>query len=240
VKASVANAVVLMAGTGSRLRASDQDLPKPLFPVLGRPLVAYTLDALARLCLTNVYAITGYESELVTQRVAEFAPSDLKMHFVYNPDWQKQNGISVLSAAPFVKEPFLLMMSDHLFDDAAIQTLLSPPDANCLKLAIDRKIQSIFDLDDAMKVRTDGDKICAIDKRLTDFNAVDTGLFACSPEFFRYLERSKVNGDCSLADGVRLAAAEDKARVVDIGDAWWQDVDTPQMFAEAERRFAFR
>ena len=51
-------------------------------------------------------------------------------------------------------------------------------------------------------------------------------------EIFDYLERAKSGSrgsDCSLADGVRLMAGDDKVRAIDIGDAWWQDVDTPQM-----------
>jgi len=234
----VSTAVVLMAGMGSRLRATTGVLPKPLFPLLGKPLITYTLEALARNGLTTVHAITGYESETVSKRVSELAPPGVKLNFVFNRDWQKQNGISVLAAAPRVTGEFLLMMSDHLFDDALIHELITGPEADCLALAVDRKIDAIFDLDDAMKVKTDGNRICAIDKRLTDFDAVDTGLFRCSPEFFDYLERAKIDGDCSLADGVRLAATEDKARVVDIGDLWWQDVDTPEMFSEAERNLA--
>lgn len=234
----VSTAVVLMAGMGSRLRATTGLLPKPLFPLLGKPLVTYTLEALARNGLTNIHAITGYEREAVTERVSEFAPAGIKLNFVFNRDWKKQNGISVLAAAPFVTGEFLLMMSDHLFDDALIRKLIAGPVADCLNLAVDRKIDAIFDLDDAMKVKTDGHRIVAIDKRLTDFNAVDTGLFRCSTGFFDYLERAKIDGDCSLADGVRLAAGEDKARVIDIGDLWWQDVDTPEMFAEAERHLA--
>jgi len=234
----VSTAVVLMAGMGSRLRATTGVLPKPLFPLLGKPLVTYTLEALARNGITNTCVITGYESEAVTEGVGKFAPAGLKLNFVFNRDWKKQNGISVLAAAPFVTGEFLLMMSDHLFDDALIRELIASPEADCLNLAVDRKIDAIFDLDDAMKVKTDGSKIRAIDKRLTDFDAVDTGLFRCSLRFFDYLERAKIDGDCSLADGVRLAAAEDRARVIDIGDLWWQDVDTPEMFAEAERHLA--
>jgi 1L-myo-inositol 1-phosphate cytidylyltransferase len=234
----VSTAVVLMAGMGSRLRSTTGLLPKPLFPLLGKPLVTYTLEALVRNGLTDVHAITGYESEAITEAVSEFAPSGVKLNFILNQEWKKQNGISVLAAAPFVTGEFLLMMSDHLFDDALIRKLIEGPEADCLNLAIDRKIDSIFDLDDAMKVKTDGAKIRAIGKHLTDFDAVDTGLFRCSSRFFDYLERAKINGDCSLADGVRLAAEEDKARVIDIGNLWWQDVDTPEMFAEAERRLA--
>ena len=117
-------------------------------------------------------------------------------------------------------------MSDHLcpINQLSIFSCVRPADQ--LNLAIDRKLDSVFDLDDAMKVQTRGDRITAIGKELETYDAIDTGLFVCPPEFFAYLERAKQDGDCSQADGVRLVAAEGKARVADIGAAWWQDIDT--------------
>ena len=41
-----------------------------------------------------------------------------------------------------------------------------------LNLAVDRKIDSIFDLDDAMKVQTQDNPIVAIGKKLENYNAV--------------------------------------------------------------------
>ena len=74
--------------------------------------------------------------------------------------------------------------------------------------------------------------------------------FACRPigraglhtgkEIFDHLENAKQNGDCSLSDGVRSMAAANKARAIDIGDAWWQDVDTNDMLAVAEGRLRER
>jgi choline kinase len=109
-----------------------------------------------------------------------------------------------------------------------------------LNLAIDRKIASIFDLDDAMKIRTDDNRIVAIGKKLEDFNAIDTGIFVCPESIFEYLRRVLKDGDCSLADGVRLMAEEGNAFAVDIGKAWWQDVDTPEMLARAEQEVGRR
>ena len=148
-------------------------------------------------------------------------------------DWKKQNGISVLVAAEHVRSPFLLTMSDHLFDQSIFEVVLRAP-CNRLNLAIDRKLNSMVDLDDAMKVQTRGDQIVAIGKNLRNYDAIDTGLFVCPHEIFQYLERAKQNGDCSLADGVRLMADDGKTRAIDIGHAWWQDVDTPEMRAHAE------
>ncbi len=237
---AISDAVILMAGTGSRLRPDGVTLPKPLFPLLGRPLISYILETLARVGITNVHAVVGYESETLVREIPRLAPAGVRLHFVHNAEWDKQNGISVLAASKSVQAPFLLTMSDHLFDDAVIQMLLRSSSLACVNLAIDRKIGSVFDLDDAMKVRTEDDQILSIGKNLTDYNAVDTGAFVCAPLLFDYLEQTKVKGDCSLADGVRLAAHEGKARAVDIGDAWWQDVDTPEMLAEAERRLRAR
>ncbi len=55
---------------------------------------------------------------------------------------------------------------------------------------------------------------------------------------FEYFERAKQRGDCSLADGVRLMAADNKVRAIEIGDAWWQDIDTPEMLQQAEKKLS--
>jgi 1L-myo-inositol 1-phosphate cytidylyltransferase len=231
---AVSEAVILMAGSGSRLRESDNSILKPLIPVRGRPLICYTMDALVRAGVKKINIVVGYESERLIAGVKPLAAPGVALSFIHNPDWQKQNGISVLAAAKSVDTNFLLAMSDHLFDQSIVDLLIREASADQLNLAIDRKIASIFDIDDAMKVQTRGDRITAIGKNLETYDAIDTGLFVCPPEFFGYLERAKREEDCSLADGVRSMAADGKARVIDIGAAWWQDIDTPDMLEHGE------
>jgi choline kinase len=158
----------------------------------------------------------------------------MRLNGIPNPDWQKQNGISVLCAAGKARAPFFLTMGDHLFQTTILEQIAKRSDRTQLNLAIDQKIETIFDIDDAMKVQIRNDQVIAIGKQLPDYNAIDTGIFLCPNELFDYLERAKQNGDCSLADGVRLMAADNKVKAIDIGDAWWQDVDTPEMRARAE------
>ena len=235
---AVREAVILMAGSGSRLRSSQKTLPKPLTPVFGRPLIAYTLDALAGAGISKINLVVGHESERLTTAVTELAPPGVSLSFILNPEWQKQNGISLLAAAKNITGNFILTMSDHLFDNVIVDLLTESAAPGVLNLAVDRKINSIFDLDDAMKVQTQGDLVVAIGKELPKYDAIDTGLFVCPHETFGYLERAKENGDCSLAQGVRLMAADKKVRVIDIGDAWWQDVDTIEMLQHAEKHMA--
>ena len=234
MKTQVSESVILMAGSGSRLRGEDETFLKPLLPVNGRPLVSYTIEALAQAGINKVVAIVGFESQRLGPALKKLVPSTIQLELVENRDWQKQNGISVLSARGHVNAPFLLTMCDHLFDRRIVDLLIERAENSMLNVAVDKKLDSIFDLEDAMKVQTHGDRITAIGKDLRGYDAIDTGLFVCPEQFFDYLERAKKGGDCSLADGVRLMAADGRVCAIDIGNAWWQDVDTPAMLRNAE------
>jgi 1L-myo-inositol 1-phosphate cytidylyltransferase len=237
---AICEAVILMAGEGSRMRGSDKTFLKPFVSVVGRPLISYTIDALIHAGIKKANFIVGYESGRIIAAVKQLIPSELEPCFIENPEWQKQNGISLLAAANDLTSPFLLTMSDHLLDRSIVDLLVRDAVLDQLNLALDRKLDSIFDVDDAMKVQTQGDRILKIGKDLTVYDGIDTGLFVCPLDIFDYLERVKCDGDCSLADGVRLMASEDKARAVDIGNAWWQDIDTPAMLACAETQLRSR
>jgi len=223
----VSEAVVLMAGTGSRLAQRSGGTLKPLTPVLERPLISYIFDSLRAAGIETIFAIVGFERDALIAQLTPIIPAGLDVRFVDNHDWRKQNGISVLAARGHVRSPFLLTMSDHLFDDALLATLLRDADPDLLNLAIDRKIETIVDIDDAMKVQTNQVRVISIGKELKQYDAIDTGLFVATEVLFDYLEAAKHRADCSLADGVRRMAADSKVKAIDIGDNWWQDVDTP-------------
>ena len=231
----ITDAVILMAGTGSRLRGSATTIAKPLIPIAGRPLISYAIDSFARAGVKRLSAVVGPNGDELAAAVAPLLPPEMQFSPISNPNWQKQNGVSLLAAAGKVDAPFFLAMGDHLFESSILDQLLAEADLKKLNLAIDRKIDSIFDLNDAMKVRTEQGRIVAIGKQLEDYNAIDTGIFLCPELVFDYLRRALNDDDCSLADGVRLMAAEGNALAIDIGDAWWQDVDTPEMLARAEQ-----
>jgi len=93
-----------------------------------------------------------------------------------------------------------------------------------------------------MKVQTCGDRITDIGKNLRHYDAIDTGLFRLSRGNLRLSRAGEVRqtagANCSLADAVQLMAGDNNVRAIDIGDAWWQDVDTPQMLKYAERQMS--
>ena len=240
---AVFEAVILVAGQGSRLRGADKNCLKPFVPVLGRPLLSYILEAVSCAGIRTVYLVAGYESERVIAEARQLIPPQLTASFIVNRDWQKQNGISLLAAKDHVSAPFLLTMGDHVFEETIFDRLLDNFEPGLLNIAIDRKLESIVDLDDAMKVQTRGNKVIGIGKNLRNYDAIDTGLFVCPTEIFAYLEQAKsTNGgsDCSLANGIELMAGDHKVRGIDIGAARWHDIDTPRVLEHAEQDSSWR
>jgi 1L-myo-inositol 1-phosphate cytidylyltransferase len=231
---------IIAAGTGSRLR-SEKGPPKPLRELAGRALILRVLDRFAEAGVARAVVVVGYRADEVRAGV-EAADPPLPVAFVENPRFLMSNGLSVLAARPAVgARPFFLSMADHVFETSLIRGLAAAPlPADGLVLAVDRKLEAIYDMDDATKVRTADGRIAAIGKELPDFDAVDTGLFACTPALFEAIAAAaarRADGDCSLSDGVSAMVASGRARVHDIGPGRWQDVDTPGAVAHAEKLF---
>jgi 1L-myo-inositol 1-phosphate cytidylyltransferase len=235
--------VVLAAGLGSRLAgASEQTSLKPLTPVGGVPLFQRTVRGLKLAGCSEIVVVLGFEADAIRQSIEASPAPAVPLHFVVNDRYQLANGISVLTAQEHVGECFVLTMADHVFGDE-VMTLAAahaPPEDGA-SLLVDYKLASIFDLDDATKVLAQDGKLVRIGKQIEVFNCVDTGLFVCTRALFDALrEVHNSRGDASLSEGVQRLAQSGRMSVVDIGDGFWQDIDTKEMLYHAERMLAQR
>jgi len=230
--------LILAAGNGTRLRPVSDGLPKPLVPFRGKPILEHVIHRAHKAGIDNFVIVVGYRSDLIRRWLDSRWLGNVSVTLVENPDYHKQNGVSALKAKDVIRENFLLLMADHVFEPETAKTLinqlLAPGE---VILAVDPNIDRIFDLDDATKVRRDGDRIVDIGKEIAKYDALDTGMFLCSPVLFDTLQSASRDGNCSLSDGMRQLARERNLRALEIGEAHWQDVDTPEALAHAESVF---
>lgn len=231
--------VIIAAGHGSRLRSLSAS--KPLALLKGIPLLERVMRAAAEGGASDFTIVTGYRAEEVEAFARETA-GRLGVHAQSRrtEDWDRPNGFSVVTGAEGLNEPFLLLMSDHLFDPSILHDL-SLADGAALTLAVDRNHERPdLDLEDATRVRVGKDgRIEQIGKMLEPYNAVDTGLFLATPDLREaILADAAAGGAGSLSEGVRRLANESRAFTIDIGNRWWIDVDDPAAFALAEQKLS--
>ena len=234
---TVKQCLILAAGNGTRLRPVSAGLPKPLVEFRGKPILEHVILRARQAGIESFVIVVGYRSDLIRNWLDRLQLG-VSVTWVENPDYHKSNGISALKAKDEIHENFLLLMADHIFEPETAEALLQQPLASDeVILAVDNNIDGIFDLDDATKVLRDGDRIADIGKEISHYDALDTGMFLCSPALFARLESATKDGNCSLSDGMRQLAAERRLRAFEIGEAHWHDVDTPEALAHAEGMF---
>jgi choline kinase len=128
-------------------------------------------------------------------------------------------------------------MADHVLADRIMDlTLHHSPLPGGATLCVDYKLHTIFDMDDATKVFASGLLIRDIGKDLEQYNCVDTGVFVATRGLMQAIQEIyDQKGDASLTDGVKRLAIQNRMQALDIGDAFWQDVDTPDMLSRARK-----
>ncbi len=228
--------LIIAAGKGSRLRQNGTC--KPLTPILGIPLIERVIRSALEAGVDGFYVVTGYRRGCVHAFLNRLSDRlGIPITPIMNEDWKKENGLSVLKAQKYLREPFLLLMADHLFDPVIARELMRLPlsDGEII-LGVDGDARnSIIDMEDVTRVKTEGDRLRDIGKGLTDFNGFDTGIFLCTPSIFGALERCRQEyGDTALTGAVRLLAAEDLVKAIDIGGYFVIDVDDAAAFRRAE------
>lgn len=234
---SVRKCLILAAGRGRRLYGWG--LPKPLFPLLGVPLIARVILTAERTGLSDFTVVTGYEGKRVRQFLDGLAARrGLQITHVINEDWESGNGLSVLRAEDELKtEPFVLLMADHVVEERLLVALQSEPlEEGTVLLAVDRNTRNaLVDLADVTKAEVRDGFLRQIGKRIERYNAFDTGCFLCSPAIFPALQRARAQSDdTTLSGGIQLLAEAGKVATLDIGDAFWIDVDDARAVRHAE------
>jgi len=226
--------LIIAAGRGSRL--NHRFYPKPLIPIHGISLLEHVILNCKLAGINRFKIVIGFKADLIMKKIGSGDKYNVHIEYIFNPEWEKGNGVSVYKAKGFLKENFILLMSDHLFDDSILRKLQQIiPEKDCCVLCVDRRLNSDhFDFYDATKVWVENKRVKRIGKNLEHFNAIDTGIFLCSPTIFDALGESISRGEYSLSAGNQVLPNWGKLRIFDIVDHFWIDVDDKETLQRAK------
>lgn len=227
-------AVILAAGRGERLKAVTGDLPKPLLPLHGRPLVEHVLESLRRAGFGRFLMVVGYRHELFYARFA----GDRSIHFALQ-DPVDGTGSAARLAAPFAAgAPFLLMFGDILAspeDIGAVWRRLQEDAAAAAVVAV----KEVDDPWQGAAVYEEGGVVTEIVEKpapgtsRTRWNSA--GIFAFREPVFDALGRisKSPRGEYELTDALKLMIHEGQRVLVQPLACAWRDVGRPEDVAAA-------
>jgi len=225
-------AVILAAGIGGRLGDRTTSVPKPLVDLGGRPLIAYTIEALEAAGIEEVVVVTGYLGDQVREALTGAVRTPLR--FVSNPRYLQGASLSLAAAREACgDEPFVLTVSDHLFGPDLIHALLASAAPIGATVAADARPREDWFVDEATRVNAEGTTVTAIGKGITPWTHLDAGAFVCTAEVWPVLACAPATA--SLSDIFSVLVAHRAFFAADVTGTFWFDVDTPEDFLVAER-----
>jgi len=227
------HAVVLAAGDGGRLQPLTSNLPKPLLHVRGRPMINHVLDALFAAGITDATIVVGYRGEQIRTALANVHPCGMTLTFVENASYDLHNGRSLWVAAPTVGRlpGFVLAMADHLVEADLVRMVLDAGTDICA-LAVERASRDDARADEATLALVRDGRVVDLGKGIADWNALDTGVFWCSPRVFEVMTPEMQDGECGAV--FATLARQGELAAIDVTGRRWIDVDTDVDLSAAE------
>ena len=108
---AIGKAVVMAGGKGSRLRPLTQDIPKPLLPVGGKPILETIVEQLVDCGMSDVYLVTHYKAEMIEAHFSRLNYPGCTIHFAYEEEPMGTAG-GLRLVQDDLGNPFLVMNSD--------------------------------------------------------------------------------------------------------------------------------
>ena len=118
-------AIVLSAGYGTRLWPLTEDRTKPAIPILGKPLVGYVAEYLARYGIDEIVVNLHHRPESVRRALGDGSRFGVKLHYVEEPVILGTSGAIDNTREFFERETFVAVNGKIITDidlSAALQT----------------------------------------------------------------------------------------------------------------------
>lgn len=125
----IRSAVILAAGMSTRLRDVFNGQPKGFLPLGGQPIIERSIQLLLSDGIEKIIIVTGY----LSSHYEALASTYEGVHTVYNPLYAESGSMySLYCAREHLDAPFLLLESDLIYEQRALQTLLTTPKENAI------------------------------------------------------------------------------------------------------------
>ncbi len=215
-------AILLAAGLGTRLRPYTLIRPKPLFPVLNRPLLHRLLDMLYITGCAGIVVNAHHLAEQIRHSLAEYPDVVLQVE----PEILGTGGSLRLAKEKLADAPILVMNGDivHTVDVAALY---------------DHHVRSGNDVTLAMHdysrfntVGVEGDRVVSFMPGQDVQRLAFTGIHVVNPEI---VARIPGGGFFHIIDLYRELALQGRIGLQRVDGAFWHDIGTPQDYLQLHR-----
>lgn len=203
--------VILAAGKGARMYPFSERSPKPMLPILNRPLLVHQIEVMRDCGITDIHIVVGHLGYLVAGAIGDGSQYGVKIHFVAQEDTL---GLAhaVGGLEQYIDVPFLMMLGDIHFH---LKEPLQPLIEDVLDGRTNANLVSMYETDPEMMrrnfvIRADesGRVRRVIEKpRYVDSQLKGCGLYVFDQHIFdaiRRTPRTAMRDEYEITDSIQI------------------------------------
>ncbi|HJV05394.1 MAG TPA: sugar phosphate nucleotidyltransferase [Actinomycetota bacterium] len=227
-------AVVMAGGQGTRLRPLTSNQPKPMLPIVGRPMMEHILHLLRDHGFTDVVATVQFLASVIRNYFGDASDLGLALSYATENEPLGTAG-SVRNAGPLLDETFLVISGDTVTDIDLTEAVAQHRKSGAAATVVLKRTQDPLEF---------GIVICDENGRVERFlekpgwgevfsDTINTGIYVLEPDILREIPRGQ-DYDFSqdlfprlLERGVPLYGH--------VAEGYWTDVGTLHSYLEVHR-----
>jgi len=222
------DAVILCAGSGTRLYPITENRPKPMIPIAGKPILEHLIEKIEK-HVEKIYLVVGFEKE----KIIEYFIENKKIEFIVQ-EKQLGTGHAVLMAKNYIKEDFLVLNGDVLFEDNILEFLNyeyavglskvdNPENFGVIELGYDNKVVNLTEKPKKDELKS---------------NLINAGIYKLQNFVFDILENllPSERGEIELTDALKKLIESGKLHGIEL-NGYWNDIGRPWDVLNANNYF---
>ncbi len=223
-------AVIMAGGKGTRIRPLTTIRPKPMVPVVNRPLIDYVIETIKNSdCREIIITLNYFQSHIK----AHLKHDDLNIKFLVEKRPMGTAG-GVMKALKYIDDTFFVLSGDVLIDLDLNKLLKFHREKKAIATIV------LTTVDDpthyGIAVLDENDQIVKFlekpSKKEVFSKLANAGTYVLEPEVFDYIETE--NGEIDFSKDLFPVLIEKKAGVFGyILDGYWNDVGRPETYLKA-------
>jgi len=226
-------AMVMSAGKGTRLRPLSYTVPKPMFPIAGKPVIEHTLHLLKRHGIRDITINLGKHSTLIEEHLLDGSAYGININYSREKTLLGTAG-GVKKVESFFDGTFLVMSGDGLTDIDLKKALSFHKSKKALGTMVLKHADSRFEYGIALTKK---------DSRLTRFvekpswhevfyDTVNTGIYIFEKEVFDYIPK---NTFYDFGKDLWPLLLKKKKRIFAyVMDGYWTDIGNLKEYVAAQ------
>jgi mannose-1-phosphate guanylyltransferase/phosphomannomutase len=233
-------AVLMAGGSGTRLRPLTCDLPKPMVPILNRPIAEHIVNLLRRHGITEVIATLHYLPDVMRDYFQDGKDFGVQMTYAVEEDQPLGTAGCVKNIAELLDDTFIVISGDSVADfdlQAAIRFHKAKGSKATLVLT---RVPNPIEF--GVVITDDENRICRFLEKPSASeifsDTVNTGTYILEPEVLDYLPDNQ-ESDFSK-DLFPLLLEKGEPMFGYISESYWCDVGHLEAYREAQYDALYR